>query len=70
MYHVLTEYGDYEETSYSHLTESQLLERFPEFQEILDNYYQDVVVESAVLWQHPNDGELGKAIRSIMSSKK
>jgi hypothetical protein len=70
MYHILTEYGPYEETSYSHLTESQLIERFPEFQEILDNYYQDVVVESKVLWKCPNDGELGKAVRSIMSSKK
>jgi hypothetical protein len=29
-YHVLTEWGAYEETSYSYLNEEQLLERYPE----------------------------------------
>jgi hypothetical protein len=29
-YHVLTEWGAYEETSYSYLNQEQLLERYPE----------------------------------------
>ena len=63
MYHVLTEWGAYEETSYSHLTQDQLLERYPEFNEILKSHFQDIVVTSEEFQQMPNDGEMGRYIR-------
>jgi len=34
-YHVLTEWGAYEETSYSYLNQEQLLERYPELEKAL-----------------------------------
>lgn len=70
MYHVLTEYGAYEETSHSHLTRSQLLEIHPEFLEIINNKFQDVVVESSDFYNIPNDQEMGRAIRRKSINKK
>ena len=69
MYHVLTEYGDYEETSYSHLNESQLLDRHPEFSTILESTFKDLIVSSQEVLDHPNDLELGKMIRKRSISK-
>jgi hypothetical protein len=69
MYHVLTEYGDYEETSYSHLTEEQLLDRFPAFQKILDQMFRDIVVTESVIKSIPNDATLGKHVRKEAISK-
>jgi len=63
MYHVLTEWGAYEETSYSHLTQEQLLERYPEFKAILDHHFQDIIVTSEEFQSMPNDGEIGRYIR-------
>lgn len=70
MYHVLTEYGEYEETSYSHLNRSQLLEIHPEFLEIINDKFQDTVVESSDFYNIPNDYEMGKIIRRKSISKK
>jgi hypothetical protein len=64
MYHVLTEYGAYEETSYSHLDKDQLLERFPEFKQILENLFSDVVITGESVQELPNDSDLGKFVRS------
>jgi hypothetical protein len=63
MYHVLTEWGEYEETSYSHLNEEQLLERFPEFEATLKDHFQDIVVTAEEFYKIPNDGEIGRHIR-------
>jgi len=63
MYHVLTEWGAYEETSYSHLTQDQLLERYPEFQEILLASFQDTLVTSDNITRLPNDTDLGRFVR-------
>jgi len=70
MYHVLTEYGAYEETSYSHLDKEQLLERFPEFNQILENYFPDVVISGESVKEFSNDADLGKFVRakSILNS--
>jgi hypothetical protein len=70
MYHVLTEWGDFEETSYSHLNLSQLLDRHPEFSAVLDTKFKDVVVTTKDLRETPNDAELGKKIRIKSLSKK
>ena len=70
MYHVLTEWGDFEETSYSHLSLSQLLDMHPEFSTTFDSKFKDTVVTSSELRETPNDAELGKKIRMKSLSKK
>lgn len=62
-YHVLTEWGSYEETSYSFLNYSQLLERFPDFEQITSQLYKDVVIDGLVIATLPNDATLGKHVR-------
>jgi len=69
MYHVLTEWGSYEETSYSHLNQEQLFERYPEFKAILDNHFQDIIVSAEEFQSMPNDGEIGRYIRRNSVSK-
>jgi len=69
MYHVLTEWGEYEETSYSHLNQEQLLERFPEFEAILNERFQDIVVTAEEFYKMPNDGEIGRHLRHKSLSK-
>ena len=64
MYHVLTEYGPYEETSYSHLTHEQLLDRYPEFSQILNMRYPDIAISGDTISRAVNDADLGKVIRS------
>jgi len=63
MYHILTEFGDYEETSYSHATQEQLLDLFPDFQKILDEAHKDVVISGLVISSLPDDAVLGKHVR-------
>lgn len=63
MYHVLSEYGAYEETSYSHLSHQQLLETYPEFQQILDARFKDTVVTGDFVSRLVNDTDLGKFVR-------
>lgn len=65
MYHVLTEWGDFEETSYSHLNLSQLLDRHPEFSEIVKELNSYIVLKPSDLRETPNDAELGRKIRSL-----
>lgn len=64
MYHVLTEWGAYEETTYSHLSESQLLERYPDFNKVLKS--TDLILSSSDIINCPNDLELGKKIRKLL----
>jgi hypothetical protein len=70
MYHVLTEYGAYEETSYSHLNKSQLLKIHPEFFKIIEDNFQDIVVESSDFYNMPNDQTIGRFIRNKSINKK
>jgi len=44
-FHVLTEYGLYDETSYSYLNEEQLLEMYPEAKEYLQSRSKSEVIE-------------------------
>lgn len=67
MYHVLSEWGAYEETSYSHLSLSQLLERHPEFKNIYNSAFQDVAVEGETVKAISNDRELGAFVRQSSS---
>jgi hypothetical protein len=69
MYHVITEYGDYEESVYSHLSKEELLEKYPIFQKILDQMFQDIVVTETVIKSIPNDATLGKHVRKESISR-
>ncbi len=70
MYHVLSEYGAYEETSYSHLSQQQLLETYPEFQQILDASFKDTVVTGDFISRLANDTDLGKFVRRESYNRK
>jgi len=65
MFHVLTEWGAYEETSYSHLNFTQLCDTHPEFRGIYENTFQDIVVEGDLVKTVPNDKDLGTLVRQL-----
>ena len=69
MYHVLTEWGAYDETTYSHLNESQLFEKYPDFKKILELRSADIMVSISDIMSCPNDLELGKKIRKLSLKK-
>lgn len=69
MYHVLTEWGAYDETTYSHLNESQLFEKYPDFKNILGSKSDCVILSTADIISCPNDLELGKKIRKLSLKK-
>lgn len=62
MYHVITEYGDMEQTDYKHMTEEEVCEKFGVTPEIL-NEKTDIKVTQETLNDYPNDQDLGRLIR-------
>lgn len=65
MYHVITEWGEYTTSSYDHLTETQLLEQYPEFGPVLTGIHTDIVVPAIITQSLPNDAVLGKHVRHL-----
>jgi len=61
-YHVITEYGDMEQTDYQHMSEEELCKRFGITPEIL-NEKTDIKVTQETLKDYPNDQDLGRLIR-------
>jgi len=43
MFHVLTEYGDFEQVDHQLLDLKQIYEKYPEFQAVYEADYQDII---------------------------
>jgi len=63
MYHVIHEWGDTGNSDYEMIHISELLQRFPEYQETLDELFPDVIVTTEEFLEHSNDRDLGSSIR-------
>jgi len=62
MYHVIIEYGDFEQTDYLYMSEEDLCKRFDVTPELL-NEKVSISVSQKDLRDYPNDQDLGRSIR-------
>ena len=62
-FHIITEYGDFYQSDYDFGNLDYVLGKYPEFKEIWEEKFPDVVVSSKELINTPNDQELGKWTR-------
>lgn len=71
-YHVIREWGDTGNSDYEMMSIKELLDRYPEFEDTMDEVFPAVAVSSREFLDYPNDKDLGNAIRkkSINSSTK
>lgn len=62
-FHIITEYGDFYQSDYDFGNLNYVLQKYPEFKEIWEESFPDVVVSREELLSKPNDQELGKWVR-------